>query len=156
MVWIIITFQKHGKGQPWNIIMTMINDARKNMEREEMIFIPTRPIKRPWVYFGYDMRTCGQFLGNVHNEGSDIKNIFCDHVGLLWRTWIYLTEYLIRSSLFFGFWKRNFFFLPSPYFKFMRTMFYSLLSTLYIWNTSTSCSRSFQAFYKVYYFVDRG
>ena len=32
-------------------------------------------------------------------------------------------------------------------------MFSSLLSTLCIWNSSTSCSRPFQAFDKVYYFV---
>ena len=61
-----------------------------------------------------------------------------------------------NSSLFFWFWKINSFFLPSPFFEFTITIFSSLLSTLYIINTSTGCSRPFQDFYKVYYPVACG
>ena len=52
-------------------------------------------------------------------------------------SWIYLTEYLIRSSLFFGFEKESISYFPLLLFEFTRTKFSSLLATLYIWNTST-------------------
>ena len=48
-------------------------------------------------------------------------------------------------------------FLPSfSFFGFMRTMFSSLLSTIYIYNTSTGYSRTFEVFYKFICFIARG
>ena len=70
-------------------------------------------------------------------------------------TWIYFTEHLVRFSLFLVL--ENKFFLPSfPFFEFTRTMFSSLLSTIYIWNTVMSCSIPFQELYKVYFYVPLG
>ena len=56
----------------------------------------------------------------------------------------------------FWFCKIKYSFLTSPAFKFTGTEFSSPLSTLYILNTSMRCSRPFQSFYNVYFFVACG
>ena len=62
---------------------------------------------------------------------------------------------ILLYPLYFGVLVKKFFLSSFYFFEFTITMFSSLLSTLYILNTSTSFSRPFQSFYKVYCSADR-
>ena len=96
------------------------------------------------------------------NDQSLATIISFDTVAFEFRTTISISvrESISRSilldPLYLWFSKRNPFFLPSILFDFTGTRFSSLISTIHIWNASTRCSRPFQEFYKVYYFVARG
>ena len=92
------------------------------------------------------------------NSLSIIKAIIPSLIVLLlyrsvFRTLIYIVEHLLRSSLFFRFWKIKYFFIPSPFFNFTRMRFFFLIYVFCIFIFSTNYSIPFQAFYKVYFFV---
>ena len=61
----------------------------------------------------------------------------------------YISQSILLDPLYFLVLEKKYFFPPSHFFEFMRTMLSSLLSTIYVYNTITGYSRPFKAFYKV-------
>ena len=81
---------------------------------------------------------------SYHMDAPSIQQLICHSIDTHTAVRQYILRSILLDPLYHFFLKINYFFLPSSFFEFTRTRFSSHLSTIYIWNASTSCSIPFQ------------